>query len=324
VIEGVADRVVAVYKENGGQGSAFNAGFANCGGDIVIFLDADDLLEPDAVEVVMGAFVDDSVVKVHWPLRLVDARGTILPGLMPDGPLPSGDLGTAVLQGGPTSSLSPPTSGNAWRRDFLEQIFPVPEDVYRLCADEYLYTLAPVFGLIAALDARLAFYRLHGSNNYSALSPRQKLTLELDSHSQQCAAVAATLLRNGIKVDLERWHQGSWFHRLQRAIDQVESDIPAGTTFALADGDTWGADGLFSDRQVVAANSLTKAGGPPADDTHAMELVPIVAGFDYLVFGWPSFWWFEQYPRFFQALASQFEVASESEVARIFARRLSA
>ena len=43
-------RVVPVFKAvNSGQASALNAGFLASHGEIVIFLDADDYLEPDAV-----------------------------------------------------------------------------------------------------------------------------------------------------------------------------------------------------------------------------------------------------------------------------------
>ena len=49
VIESYGDRVTAIFQENGGQAAAFNTGFAASSGEIVIFLDADDLLAPDAV-----------------------------------------------------------------------------------------------------------------------------------------------------------------------------------------------------------------------------------------------------------------------------------
>jgi glycosyltransferase involved in cell wall biosynthesis len=44
IISGYGDRVTPVFKENGGQASAFNAGFAASRGDVIIFLDADDYL----------------------------------------------------------------------------------------------------------------------------------------------------------------------------------------------------------------------------------------------------------------------------------------
>src|SRR4051812_16040279 len=49
VIAGYGQRVTAVFKENGGQASAFNAGFAASRGEVVVFLDADDTLLPNAM-----------------------------------------------------------------------------------------------------------------------------------------------------------------------------------------------------------------------------------------------------------------------------------
>ena len=42
IIRGYRDRIVPVLKENGGQASAFNAGFAKSRGEIICFLDSDD------------------------------------------------------------------------------------------------------------------------------------------------------------------------------------------------------------------------------------------------------------------------------------------
>src|SRR5437870_11095985 len=50
LVLGYGDRIRAVLKENGGQASAFNAGFNVSRGDVLFFLDSDDLLLPSAVE----------------------------------------------------------------------------------------------------------------------------------------------------------------------------------------------------------------------------------------------------------------------------------
>src|SRR5690349_9032182 len=50
VIRSYGARINVVFKNNGGQGSAVNAGFAASTGSIVLFLDADDALAPDAVD----------------------------------------------------------------------------------------------------------------------------------------------------------------------------------------------------------------------------------------------------------------------------------
>ena len=53
VIESFGDRIKKVYKANGGQPSAANAAFPLTTGDIIFFLDSDDLLLPQAAEVVV-------------------------------------------------------------------------------------------------------------------------------------------------------------------------------------------------------------------------------------------------------------------------------
>ncbi len=74
IIASYADRVIPILKENGGQGSAFNAGFRASRGDIVIFLDSDDTLFPDSAEMVVNAWRND-ISKLHYSLQGLDARG---------------------------------------------------------------------------------------------------------------------------------------------------------------------------------------------------------------------------------------------------------
>src|SRR5687767_10955347 len=66
IIRGFGDRIRPVLKRNGGQGSTFNAGFADSAGEIVVFLDADDRLRPGAIARAVEALAQPSVVKVHW------------------------------------------------------------------------------------------------------------------------------------------------------------------------------------------------------------------------------------------------------------------
>src|SRR5438105_11095189 len=69
VVERYAGRVIPILKENGGQGSAYNTGFAACHGDIVCFLDADDTIAPTAMSKAIAAFDDSRLVKVEWQLE---------------------------------------------------------------------------------------------------------------------------------------------------------------------------------------------------------------------------------------------------------------
>src|SRR5260370_6728299 len=95
-IKRYGDRIIPVFKPNGGQASAFNAAFERTSGDVVIFLDADDLLLPDAVANAVAAMAPD-VSKVHWPLWEIDQNGERTGGVV-DPQLPDGDCREAVRQ----------------------------------------------------------------------------------------------------------------------------------------------------------------------------------------------------------------------------------
>src|SRR4029078_9102978 len=137
-------RLTAIYKQNGGQASALNAGFAASRGEIIIFLDADDLLLPHALNRIVGEFQDAAILNVHWAMWIIDTQGNRNGSTMPPQPPLDGNLTDRLIEFGPTNLPASPTSGNAWRRDLLTRILPIPEGVsyFLLCADEYLYTLA--------------------------------------------------------------------------------------------------------------------------------------------------------------------------------------
>lgn len=157
-------RVVPLLKENGGQASAFNAGFANAKGDIIIFLDADDVLLPEAAEEVVSAWRPD-LSKVQYRLEIIDRTEKRQGSFLPNTRMPSGDLSHLLLTYG--AYPSPPTSGNAWSRRFLESVLPMPESEWRNSADAYLIQLAGVMGEIVSLDEVLGLYRVHGENFYA-------------------------------------------------------------------------------------------------------------------------------------------------------------
>ena len=167
IIATYGDRVIPVLKANGGQGSAFNAGFKVSRGQIVLFLDADDFLYPNAVEQVAGAY-EACFVKLQFRLRLGDKHSKPLPYTDPraDKDMPNGDVSHELLSRG--TYTTPPTSGNAFSRWYLEKILPMPEEPYRQGADGgYLNLLAPLYGDIRSVDQELGMYRHHGDNFYT-------------------------------------------------------------------------------------------------------------------------------------------------------------
>ena len=318
IIASYGGRVRAVLKENGGQASAFNAGFAASRGEVVFFLDSDDTLFPSAVENAVALFKEPGVVKVHWPLRVVNGQGNDEGRLLPPGRLPEGDFRETVLRGGPTSCASPPTSGNAWSRKFLETVMPVPEDAayYRTCADEFLYTLAPVFGRVRAIPQAQGTYRIHGRNIYSGRPFAEKLRLELAGHEQQCAALSSVLRKAGFDVDVAAWKRNSWFHRLQTSIEEINALVPGGGQFMLVDDDTWGAPEIFSGHRAQPFPERDgQFWGAPENDAAALAELERQrrAGAGHIVFAWPAFWWLDHYAQFHQHLDSTFKCVLKNE-----------
>ena len=55
-VDGHGDRVRLIHQPNGGSVSALNTGFAASSGDLVMFLDADDLMAPEAAAQVAAAW----------------------------------------------------------------------------------------------------------------------------------------------------------------------------------------------------------------------------------------------------------------------------
>jgi hypothetical protein len=166
ILRGYGRRLRAVLKENGGQASAFNAGFDASRGDIVIFLDADDGLFPDTAARVSECFRRrPELVKVHYRLEVVDAHARPTGDAIPPAavPLAYGDLRKDVVRS-PDDIPYPPTSGNAFASNALRRVLPMPEAEYRSLADVYLSNLVSLLGPVDRLDGLGGFYRVHDRN----------------------------------------------------------------------------------------------------------------------------------------------------------------
>lgn len=177
ILHSYADTIELVLKPNGGQASALNAGFARSRGRAVIFLDADDVLCPDAAARVAAVFADDPrIVKVQYRMRVIDEHGEPTGATKPirNLPLPQGDVSRdeAVF---PFDLVWLPTSGNAFSAEALRRIMPIPEDEFRACADWYLVHLTALLGHVRSLESLCAEHRAHGGNSYELSDSRLDL-----------------------------------------------------------------------------------------------------------------------------------------------------
>ncbi len=162
VLDSYSRRVQVLYQPHLGQPAAYNRGFQLSQGAIVIFLDADDTLLPHALMQIVTAW-QPGISKCHYRLVRVDENGRSLGLTVPpqSRSLPAGDLLPILRRVG--RYCSPPGSGNAYARSYLEQVMPIALADRALVADGYVITLAPLFGAVAALDAVLGTYRVHSA-----------------------------------------------------------------------------------------------------------------------------------------------------------------
>jgi glycosyltransferase involved in cell wall biosynthesis len=154
--------VKAVYQKNEGQYSAYNAGFAASSGDIVMFLDADDMYLPETAREVLTAMNADTA-KVHFRLSFVGARGELRNGQTPR-KLSSGAVGDLLATKGLLYS-SAPGSGNAYARQAIADLFPLPVTEDKHGADFFTIYGSSLKGKVVAIDSVLGHYRLHKSHD---------------------------------------------------------------------------------------------------------------------------------------------------------------
>lgn len=162
VIEGYRGRLKAVSQANAGQRVACNVGYAASSGEVVMFLDSDDLVDPSIAAEIWGA-MRPGVSKFQFAMQRIDHAGQPLgepfPKLRPCSPE---ILRYWLLETG--AYPTPPGSGNAYTRCFLEDVMPL-DDARGDFSDSTLLAAAPVLGDVIMIERPLVFYRRHESND---------------------------------------------------------------------------------------------------------------------------------------------------------------
>lgn len=150
---------IILKDKNLGHGDGFNQGFAASTGDTILFLDADDFMLPEAVQILADTFDAKSALNVYR-MHYADAEGRTF-GLFPplEAPLTQGSAVDLVLQKG--SIHTTVTSGMVYPRWVLEKVLPVPVEQFRQGADGYLASVVPLYGTIKVHDNVITAYRQH-------------------------------------------------------------------------------------------------------------------------------------------------------------------
>ncbi|HQR51852.1 MAG TPA: glycosyltransferase [Burkholderiales bacterium] len=168
VTEGYTPRVSLLTQSNSGQATAAKAGFARSQGDVVILLDADDLLDPQLIRV-MAPHWNARVSKVQFQMKTIDVTGKELGSVFPQYyhvPSPTQTRQWALKA---NAYPTPPGSGNAYARWFLDRVMCDVDTVDRF-ADSALLAAAPLLGDVVTIAQPLVSYRVHGRNDGAMLA----------------------------------------------------------------------------------------------------------------------------------------------------------
>jgi glycosyltransferase involved in cell wall biosynthesis len=183
VLRGFGDRIVLVAQENAGPRVACNRGFAESHGDVVIFLDSDDVLEPSIAREVAQVW-RPGISKVQVQMRRVDGVGR------PQGrPFPTYRFTPTPQQvrrwmAATSAYPTPPGSGNAYAREFLEKLFPL-DDRCGDASDSACLAAAPFLGDVVTVPKPLVRYRVHGSNRSGLRGDPRRFTRQIERACQR-------------------------------------------------------------------------------------------------------------------------------------------
>ncbi len=201
IIQKFVPRVKHVRKKNGGQASAFNAGFAEARGEIVAFLDGDDWWAKEKLLTVADALEREPAVAAvghgHYEFHEKTNETRLL---VPQRPalISMADREATRIAALHRRFLLP--SALTVRRKVLEWIMPIPEEMLFI-ADVSLQAAALVMGTLI-LEQPLFYYRYHAQNLYS-IDPKQNDDAKLCRKYQMTELFLA-----GVWVEAKRFRLG--------------------------------------------------------------------------------------------------------------------
>lgn len=146
--------LVMVRTPNRGLAAARNTGIQHCSGDLIAFLDADDMWSPDKVEKQTAAIENNPRVVASY----TQCRGG--KGFFPFGPYPPADVSDDEFMLVMWYNLFFPPSCVVVRRDALNTVGPFVEDLGN-GEDIELWMRLLTVGSFAQIPEPLCHYRLH-------------------------------------------------------------------------------------------------------------------------------------------------------------------
>jgi len=201
IIQKFLPRVKHVRKKNGGQASAFNAGFAESHGEIVAILDGDDWWAKGKLAAVVGALETNpdvgAVTHGHYQFDQRTSRTKLcVPSARQTVSISNQESTVAAIRAWPFFLMGALTV----RRNVLEWIMPLAEEM-TFMADTAFQAAAMAKGTLVLPEA-LFYYRYHADNLY-AIDPGDlaRLRRRYEMTELVCSKVYSRLVELGVPED---------------------------------------------------------------------------------------------------------------------------
>ena len=197
VISNYVSRIIPVLKQNGGQASALNAGIEVSQGEVIFFLDADDIFLSTKVEEMLNLFNqlahEDPDILISNYIETINESGILInidilerlsatcswqylseirgsKKQLIDGEITKLSTSEQIYQFAAKYRFIPylamPTSGFAMTRSLVNKVFPIPYESFKISADDFIVKGASVVGSIYLTNKVLTKYRIHGNNSW--------------------------------------------------------------------------------------------------------------------------------------------------------------
>jgi len=156
-------RIKPIFKKNGGQASAFNEGFKHCKGEIICFLDSDDLFEKNKLDEVIKIYKKgyEYIINDYVFLGNTNLKDNYKPYF------PYGGYNLFLVYY-LTKYTGSSTSNISISKNLANKIFPIKyESFFRIRADDVIVFASGIGSEMYFINKILTKYRIHGDNLFA-------------------------------------------------------------------------------------------------------------------------------------------------------------
>ena len=167
-------RIKPIFKENGGQASAFNEGIKHCNGDLICFLDSDDLFEKTKLQEVIKIYKKgyEYIINDYIFLGNTNLKDNYKPYF------PYGGYNLFLVYY-LTKYTGSSTSNISISKNLANKIFPIQyEDFFRIRADDVIVFTCGIGVEMYFINKVLTKYRIHGNNLFACSQQKSSASEE--------------------------------------------------------------------------------------------------------------------------------------------------